>query len=176
MEVTVDGDLELILKEGEEWGKNGSRKFDVGLQQMLSAQGAARISLYGIPCHVRNKAFVEVLISDIGLCINFDPIMGKPERLDVLSLMIFTNEVESIRSKITVCLDGKWINILIMEEAMVSMDEPKSFSEEGSMSSEMDDYSFSESEKKDEDYLKGKHQHNYATFLERKDGDSSLQG
>lgn len=70
---------------------------------------------------------METLLFDIGVCPNLESIATNPARLDVMSLMIFTLKLELIISKIYVCLDGKWINILVVEEISVSMEDREVF-------------------------------------------------
>lgn len=141
----------------------------------IECSRVARISVYGIPCYVRNKNFLEALLSDIGACSNWDPLLCKPLRLDVLSLLIFTNSLEMIRNKTYVCLDGKWINILIVEEETVSMEESDALTEEGCTSSNMDDFTPSESEEKEEENPVGKDQFSNSSFPDWNDSDLSLQ-
>lgn len=59
---------------------------------------------------------------------------------------------------------------------MVNLEETNHFSEEGSLSSEMDVFSSSESKMKEEYSLLWKDQRDITSYLERNDGDNSLQG
>lgn len=117
---------------------------------------AAGISIFGIPCYVRNKTFIEALLSDIGSVTNIDFLTCKLERLDVLSLMIFIKCLDTIRSNISVFLDGGWINVLIVEEVMVRMEESYFSSAEGCSSSNLEDFSSSSETDNNKENLLGK--------------------
>lgn len=96
------------FKEIRSW-----RKFDA------KCYGAAWLSIYGIPCFVRNKKFCEALLSDVGFMANTQSLEDKPLRLDVTKLMIFTNNIEPINRMINVCVDDAWEKVLIVEDASV---------------------------------------------------------
>lgn len=59
-----------------------------------------KVSLFGIPCYVRNSKFIESLISDVGMLVNGDKIVLNKERMNVTSVMIFTNILGPISLKI----------------------------------------------------------------------------
>lgn len=86
--------------------------------------------MYGIPCHVRNARFLEALLSDVGVVSNYDSLESSSEILDVLSLMVFTKSVESIKSKINVCLDDIWISLMLIKEVSSKSDQVE-FSSDG---------------------------------------------
>lgn len=69
---------------------------------------AVWISIYGIPCHVISVRFLEFLLSGIGSILNIEFLENKPERLDVLSFIVFSKSVEMIRSKVNACINGGW--------------------------------------------------------------------
>lgn len=99
---------------------------------------------------MRNKAFVDVLIADIGVCIDDETLQTKPKWLDVTTLTIFTSCLDLIRNKSIVCLDGNWINIPIFEEAMVTLKDSKTSSEDNCLSRDLEDFSSSEIEEKED--------------------------
>lgn len=74
------------------------------------------MSIFGIPCHVRNGRFLEAVISNIGIIVNFEFLDSKLKKLDVVTFMVFTNSLEKIRSKVNVCVDGAWNTLMIVEE------------------------------------------------------------
>lgn len=101
----------------------------------IESYKAAWISVYGIHCHGRNIRFLEVLLSDIEFIENFDFLANKPERLDVLSYMVFTKSVEPIRSKVTVSMNGGWNSLMLIEDITMRTEAKEdSFSEDNSSS------------------------------------------
>lgn len=107
LEEQVEGDLALILKEGVDWKTSLFQEVRRWKYSDVECYRAPRMSIYGIPCYVRNKNFLEVLLADIGVCPAWDFLQSKLNRLDVLSMLIFTRNLDMIRSKVTVCLDGR---------------------------------------------------------------------
>lgn len=89
-------------------------------------------------------------------------------------LMIFTSNLETIRSKNFVCLDAAWINILIVEEAAVILEDSESSSAEDYSSNDMDVYSSSEMEEKECDKPLENDRKNFSYVFERNDSDGSL--
>lgn len=89
------------------------------------------------------------MASDIGSYLNLDFLSCNPERLDVTSFMIFTKSLEYIRSKINVCLDGEWIQILVVAEETVKLEASESILQVSSSSNDLDDYSSSDQQAKE---------------------------
>lgn len=121
--MTIKGDLDSILNEGGEWKNYWFSEVRKWEPSNVECSRATKISIYGVPCYVRNKVFVEEFLSDVGFCQNLESLTNNPSRFDVLSLMIFTSSLDMIRNKVTVCLNGKWIDTLIVEETSLSMEE-----------------------------------------------------
>lgn len=71
---------------------------------------------------MRNKSFLESLLSDVGSLVNGDCLELNPERLDVTSVMVFTNHLGIISKKIKVSVDGEIFTILVIEDSTVSWD------------------------------------------------------
>src|SRR4051812_29560853 len=86
-------------------------------------------------------------MSNIGDCME-----GKQVRLDVTSLMIFTNLLETINRKVAVSIDGVWFNILVKEDVTVNVgDKEESWAGSEFSSEEVgDDESTAEREKEGE--------------------------
>lgn len=80
------------------------------------------LSIYGIPCYVRNTSFLETILADIGTLANNDKLDEKSDRLNVLKVMVFTNQLGLINRKINACVDGGIFSILVMEDVSVSYD------------------------------------------------------
>lgn len=96
----------------------------------------AWLSIYGVPCYVRNMKFCKELLSDVGVLENCKYLEEKPARLDVIKLMIFTYIVGPINRTISVCVDGVWFKILIVEDISISMHKEEGSSSESYSSSE----------------------------------------
>lgn len=97
---------------------------------------ATKVSIFGIPCFVRNTKFIESLLSDVGMLVNGKNIVLNPERMDVSSVMIFNNILGPISLKINVCVDGETFAILMSEEPTVSMETSGHTKSESEFSSE----------------------------------------
>lgn len=123
------------MKEGIEWRSKWFKEVRAWKPTDIECTRVDKISIFGVPYFMRNKKFLEILLSDIGVCPNLDTILSNPSRLDVMSPMIFTSRLEMIRNKVTICLDGKWIDIIIVEEITISLEDQENGSEvEGSLS------------------------------------------
>lgn len=175
LEEIIEGDLDNFLIKGGAWITKWFKEVRAWESTDVECARAARISIYGVPCFVRNKKFLEALLSDIGVCPNLNFLNSKPSHLDVESSMIFTANLEMIRNKVSLCLDGKWINILIVEEAMVSMEEQGDDFEDKGSSSDMGDFSSSDSEDMEEEGPVWNDRHSIAEHEERNESDGSLQ-
>ncbi|XP_058724741.1 uncharacterized protein LOC131596144 [Vicia villosa] len=123
LEEVVAEDLDMFLAEGGEWIKRWFKEVREWKPSDVECARAVWISAYGIPCHVRNKRFIDTLFSDIGTVANYEWIQHASSRLDVVKIMVFSKEAEIIRNKVSVCLDGMWTNILLIEEAQWSTGE-----------------------------------------------------
>lgn len=142
LEESSDGELDLLLKEGEVWRKKWFSEVKDWNHKDVKCFRAAKVSLYGVPCHMRNKIFLDVVLEEVGMCPTLDFLNHSPSRYDVLTLMLFTGCLDTIRRKVTVCLDGIWITILIIEEAVVALEEKDSSSSSGSTNSSAMDVFF----------------------------------
>lgn len=91
--------------------------------------------MFGIPCYVRKFKFIESLISDVGVLLNGDKTVLNKERMDVTSVMIFTNPLGAISLKINACADGVSFLILVSEEPSVSMESTENTTSESDYSS-----------------------------------------
>lgn len=112
----------------------------------------------------------------MGICSNLDNIPLYPIRLDVLNLMIFTASLEHIRRKVQVCLDGKWINVLIIEDATVSlMEKDEDWEGDEDDSSDMDEYCPSDIEEEEEENLLEKANLGGCSKEAGNDGDKSVK-
>lgn len=112
LEETVEGDLMVLLEDGGDWKNKWFKEVRKWKPSDVESYKAVWISVYGIPYHVRNVRLREELLSDIRSIAKFDFLEKKSERLDVLSFMVFTRSVESIRSKVNVCVVSYPQNLL----------------------------------------------------------------
>lgn len=112
----MEGDLQVQLKDDGDWKKRWFKEVRKWKPMDVDCYRAAWISVYRIPCHVTNAIFIEALLSNIGSIANFDFLERKPEGLDVLSFIVFTKSMETIRRKANIFLDGGWISLMIVEE------------------------------------------------------------
>lgn len=141
MEENIEGELDKLLTQGGDWISKWFKEVRAWEPSDIKCAREVRISIYGVPCFVSNKNFIEALLSNIGVCLNLNFLNNKPARLDVMSLMIFIDKLETIRNKIFVCLDGKWINILVVEEATILLEDHGDDSEDEGPSSDMGAFS-----------------------------------
>ncbi|XP_058745968.1 uncharacterized protein LOC131618827 [Vicia villosa] len=119
LEESIEGDLKALMEEGGEWKKSWFKEVRSWKLEDVECYRATWISVYGIPCHGRNRRFLETVLADIGIIAHFDFLNIKPERLNVLTFMVFTNLLEPIRNKFKVCLDGTWICLMVIEDLTV---------------------------------------------------------
>lgn len=83
----------------------------------------AWISTYGVACFVRSEGFIEAILDDIGKVVNPQSINIKPNIMDVLNLMIYTDSLDQIRNRIKACVDGIWFNLLVIEDVTLHKEE-----------------------------------------------------
>lgn len=87
---------------------------------MLNVLDSIWLSIYGIPCFVRNKKFCEALLFDVGILANSKSLEEKITRMDVTKIMVFTDNMGPINKTINVSVDGEWRKILLVEDVFVS--------------------------------------------------------
>lgn len=126
LEGKVEGDLDHLLKDLGEWKNMWFKEVRKWQKSDAKCYRATRVSIFGIPCFVRNKTFIDSLLLDVGMMIKGDSLEPNPERLIVISLMVFTNLLGSISKKIRPSVDGELFNIIISEDPMVYWDKTES--------------------------------------------------
>ncbi|XP_058732730.1 uncharacterized protein LOC131604301 [Vicia villosa] len=119
LEETMEGVLKALLEEGGDWKKKWFKEVRQWRPEDVECFRAAWVSVYGIPCHGKNRRFLESLVTDIGIIAHFGFLDLKPERFDVLSFMIFTHHLDPIRNKVNVCMDGSWVCMMVIEDVAV---------------------------------------------------------
>lgn len=149
MEESIEGELDMLLKEGSDWRSKWFKEVRGWKTIDTECTRAAKISIFGVPCYVRNRKLFEMLLTDIRVCPNLDYLPSNPARLDVTYLMIFTSHLKMIRSKVKVCLDGKWCDILIVDELMVTMEDQEQNFKDEDASSILGSYSSADLEEMD---------------------------
>lgn len=60
LEESVEGDLELLLSDGGDWKNKWFKEVRGWLPFEVECSIVVNISIYGIPCFVRNMAFIEM--------------------------------------------------------------------------------------------------------------------
>ncbi|XP_058734228.1 uncharacterized protein LOC131605958 [Vicia villosa] len=123
LEEEREGELANLLTEGGEWKDQWFKEVRDWRKTDAECARVAWISIYGIPCFVRNENFINLLLADIGTVVNSQSITEKPIRLDVLTLMIYTESMEQIRNKVKACIDGNWYNLLVIEDVSFHKEE-----------------------------------------------------
>ncbi|XP_058726994.1 uncharacterized protein LOC131598405 [Vicia villosa] len=126
LEEDKEGDLATFLSKDEEWKERWFKEVlnaEVRRWQPTDVEcyRSVWVSIYGIPCFVRNRRFCESLLSDIGVVAKGDCMEGKQIRLDVTSLLIFTNLLDTINRKVAVSIEGVWYDILVKEDVTVKV-------------------------------------------------------
>lgn len=122
MEESVKGDMDFLFKDAGLWKDVWFNEIRKSKSSDAECYRATRLSIYGVPCFVQKSRFIDELLSDIGTLINPDSLQAKHDKFDVIRLMAFTNLLGSINRKIRACVDGEFFNILVVEEASVSLD------------------------------------------------------
>ncbi|XP_058768749.1 uncharacterized protein LOC131642531 [Vicia villosa] len=119
LEEKTEGDLKLLLRDAGDWKDRWFKEVRKWTKKDVECVRAVWVSIYGIPCFVRNRRFCEILLSDIGVVVNGEELEGNQIRMDVTNVMVFTNQIESINRKIVACVDGEMYSILVKEDVMV---------------------------------------------------------
>lgn len=135
LEELVDGDLNTLLEDEGEWINHWFKEVRNWKATNVECARVAWISIYGIPFHVRNERFIDCLFWDIGKVASYKYLKLKSDRLDVHKLMAFTEELEPIKNKLSICLNGSWLNIMLIKEVQVHVEEPENTNGGASVSS-----------------------------------------
>ncbi|XP_058775836.1 uncharacterized protein LOC131650123 [Vicia villosa] len=119
LEETVDGDLDRLLSEAWVWKDRWFKEVRKWQKKDVECFRSVWVSIFGIPCFVRNRRFCELLLSDIGVVANGEILEEQQLRMDVTNLMIFTDKLDTINLKIAVFIDGETFHCLVKEDATV---------------------------------------------------------
>lgn len=103
MEENVKGDLEALLQDVGDWKDTWFKEVRRWRKTDVECSRATWLSIYGIPCYVRNTRFLETLLSDVGSLAITDKLEDKPDRLNVIKVLVFqTNLVQSVERSMLV--------------------------------------------------------------------------
>lgn len=139
LEETVEGDLETLLQDAGEWKEAWFKEVLPWKFSDVECARATCLSIFGIPCYVRNSRFLESLLADIGYLANPKSVDDKAEIMDVIRIMIFTNQIGPISRKINACVDGEIFTLMLIEDDSVSIDKGGLSSASSSSSELMED-------------------------------------
>lgn len=136
LEETNEGDLELLLNDAGVWKNRWFKEVREWRKTDVECYRAIWISIYGIPCFIRNKKFCEALISDIGIMANNKSLEEKALRLDVTKIMVLTEKTIPISKTIRVSVDGEWHTILLVKDTYVTSENREKLYSESEFTSE----------------------------------------
>lgn len=94
------------MKDAGDWKQSWFKEIRSWKNSDAECRRVTWLSIYGVPCYMRNSKFCEVLLSGVGVLANWKNLEEKPSRLDVTKLMIFTYIVGPINRTISACVDG----------------------------------------------------------------------
>ena len=85
-------------------------------KETVTFQRGAWVRLYGIPLHAWNESFFKLCTMDCGRYLKSDSVAIDKERLDFARVLIATSALEIINVVDTILVNGKLIEVKIVEE------------------------------------------------------------